>query len=424
MSPFQTLLTALRELALHKFRSGLATLGVIFGVASVMAMLSISEGAKRQTLERIAALGIDNLILRSTRPPRTTTADPSTYDEYRQSMKYGLKRDDLNHIRSTFQGIRYAVGTHDVRRETRFSNGRQAPDVKIIATEPDYLKVTRSSMQRGRFLSDWDEDNKQSVCVIGVEAARKIFAFADPMGQTISIDKDWYEVVGILRNTANLKEAGGDDINNMIFIPMSTSHARYGDLSYSFNAGASDVSSVELDSIILQMEKDEHVDPTSARVRRHLAATHPKPDYEVLVPKDLMNQKAATQRIFTVVMASIASISLLVGGIGIMNIMLANVSDRRREIGTRRALGARRIDIITQFLFEAAALTTLGGAVGVALGYVLSRSISSYADWPVTISPDAIVLGLGVSCVSGLVFGFWPAWQAAKVNPIEALRAL
>ena len=420
MSLFQTLLTALGELAMHKFRSGLATLGVVFGVASVIAMLSIGEGARRQTLERIAILGLDNVILRTIKPPYVVSNDQQ--QESRVS-RYGLTRSDLEHFRTTFAGLRYAVATRNARQEIRPGPGRPPLDLLVLATEPEYLLVTRSKMIRGRFLNASDGESKRMVCVLGVDAARKIFTFAEPIGQSLHVGADYYEVVGLLKNAANLKEAGGDDVNNIIFIPLPTARARYGDLSLQRGTGTFEIANIELDSIMLQLADEDDVAGTARRLQGYVKLAHARKDAELLVPRELMEQKAATQRIFTVVMASIASISLVVGGIGVMNIMLANVSDRRREIGTRRALGARRLDIVRQFLLEASALTTLGGAVGIALGYGLARGISSWAEWPVTITPESIFLGLAVSCLSGLIFGYWPAHQAARVNPIEALRA-
>ena len=420
MNFFETLATALRELALHKFRSGLAALGVIFGVASVMAMLSIGEGARRQTLERIAILGLDNVILRSAKPPKPPA---NSQESEANVLRYGLTRADIAHLRATFPKLRYVIGARNARREIHPGDGRTDLDLPILATEPDYLRVTRSKVKYGRFLIASDETTWRMVCVVGVDAARKIFRFDDPMGKTVNIGGDWFEVVGVLENVANLKDAGGDDINNSVFIPLATSRARYGDLAIQSSAGSFDVQNIELDTIAVQLEDEDDVEGTARRLQTYLRLSHPKKDFDVLVPRELMQQKAATQRIFTVVLASIASISLLVGGIGIMNIMLANVSDRRREIGTRRALGARRLDIIRQFLLEAAALTTIGGSIGVGVGYGLSRGVSTWADWPVVVTPQSILLGLIVSCASGIVFGFWPAYQAAKVNPIEALRA-
>jgi putative ABC transport system permease protein len=188
------------------------------------------------------------------------------------------------------------------------------------------------------------------------------------------------------------------------------------------SSGTYEYANIQLDTIALQLANPADIPATAQRLENYLAHTHKQTDYQLLVPLELLQQKQATQRIFTVVMASIAGISLLIGGIGIMNIMLANIYDRRKEIGTSRALGARRSDILRQFLFESAALTTFGGLAGVILGYALAKVISQYAQWPTIISPTAIVLGLGISSLTGILFGLWPARQAARTNPIEALR--
>jgi putative ABC transport system permease protein len=280
-----------------------------------------------------------------------------------------------------------------------------------------------SGIVAGRFLAPEDGRDRTSVCVLGTEAARKLFAFHDPLGGSVRVGNAWYDVVGVLQNDAAVKAAGGEDINKYVFIPLATAQARYGDVSQTMEAGSYEVTRVELDTIALQMDDADVVLPTARRLETYLSKTHARKDYELLVPMELLQQKAATQRIFTIVMGSIAGISLLIGGIGIMNIMLANVYDRRKEIGTRRALGARRRDILRQFLFEAATLTGLGGLMGAAVGYGLGWGVSRYADWPTAFTPDAAVLGVSVSVLVGIVFGLWPAYQAARVNPIEALRA-
>jgi putative ABC transport system permease protein len=422
MNFYHTLLTALRDLSSHKFRAALATIGIVFGVASVQAMISISEGARRETLARIAILGVDNLIIRSVKPPKEEPRGGDTQQQ-RQIADYGLKRKDLRYIKQSFPGVRHIVGGRNPRREIFSPGVRTRSDITVIATESDYLRITRSSVIKGRWFNWLDEEKKAMICVVGQGVIRKLFEYREPVGSSIRIGNDWFTVIGVLHNSAALKDAGGDDINNQIFIPLTTSHSRYGDISQKSEAGSYEMLNIELDLIAIQLSDEHDVVPTSKRLENYLRLTHKQKDYDLLIPMELMRQKAATQRIFTVVMASIASISLLVGGIGIMNIMLANVSDRRKEIGTRRALGARRVDIVRQFLLEAATLTTLGGLAGVAVGYALARSISYWAQWPTIIEPGTILLSLGVSCVSGLAFGFWPAHQAAKVNPIEALRS-
>jgi putative ABC transport system permease protein len=419
MNIFETLRVALLDLSLHKFRSALATIGIILGVASVEAMISISEGAKQQTIARIEVLGVDNVILRSVKPTQT---DSGASQSARTQAQYGLLRRDLEHIRETFPGIRHIVGIRNTRKTLLNTNGDRL-DVSILATEPDYLHITRSRVQRGRFITPMDQENEAQICVMGSAAARKVCSYNDPIGQSIHIGNDRYLVVGIIENPAALRDAGGDDVNNFIYIPLSTAKARYGDTSSSRGVGTYESVRIELDSIAVQMTDANLVTSTSQRIENFLEKTHKKKDYDLLVPLELIRQKEATQRIWTIVMVVIASISLVVGGVGIMNIMLANVTARRKEIGTRRALGARRADIIYQFLFEAATLTTLGGLAGTAAGYGLARGISHYANWPTVVTATSILLGLGVSCFVGVVFGLWPANEAARVSPIEALRS-
>jgi len=420
MTLYETFRIALLDLALHKFRSALATLGIIIGVASVEAMVSISEGARTEALQRITVLGVDNIMIRSLKP---SAAAPSgggqTVRQY--VLQYGLLRRDLEHLRLGVES-RYAVGSRNMRTKVYTPGGREL-DVTITATEPDYLPLTRSQIQRGRFLTDLDQANYGQVAVLGIQAAQKVFGFDDPIDKSVKIGDNHYRVVGILDNAAALKDAGGDDVNNQIFIPLATARVEYGDYSVQASSGQREVTSVELDAIGLQLADSQQIPAVAARLENYFEHTHKQKDYQFLVPYELLRQKAATQRIFTIVMASIAGLSLLIGGIGIMNIMLANVYDRRKEIGTRRALGARRADILWQFLMESAALTTLGGLAGVALGYLLARAISFYAQWPTLISWPAIALGLAISSAVGILFGLWPARQAARTNPIEALRA-
>lgn len=423
MDLFETIRTALLDLATRKFRSALATLGIMFAVASVLAMISISDGARRETLSRIALLGVDNVIIRSVKPPKPEVAPSSGEQQQQRINEYGLKRRDLAHIRETFTMVRYAIGVKNTRERLYAKTISQQLDLPILATEPEYLLITRSRLLRGRFISETDMADKVNVCVIGSTAARKVFAWMEPIGQSLRIGEDWYNVIGVVHNDSAARDAGGDDISNAIFIPMATAAMRYGDTSMQQSAGSTELSRIELDAIYVQLEDQEAVEPTAARLAHYLSIGRERTDYELVVPLELINQSAATQRVFTIVMASIAGISLLIGGIGIMNIMLANVTERRKEIGTRRALGARRIDIVRQFLVESATLTTLGGLVGLLLGFGLSNLVASYAGWPTYIAPITVFVSLSVSIISGLIFGLWPAWVAANTNPIEALRS-
>ncbi len=421
MMLYETFRIALLDLAMHKFRSALAALGIIIGVASVEAMVSISEGARSEALQRITVLGVDNIMIRSLKPNSAAQAGNSAQSERSYILQYGLLRRDLEHLRQCIDS-RYVVGSRNMRTKVFTPGGREL-DVTIIATEPDYLPLTRSRIQRGRFLNALDQSRYSQVAVLGSQAAQKVFGYTDPIDKTIGIGEVFYRVVGILDNAAALKDAGGDDINNQIFIPLATARIQVGDFAIQASSGQRELTSVELDAISLQLPDSNLVPAVAARLENYFAQTHKQKDYQFLVPYELLRQKAATQRIFTIVMASIAGLSLLIGGIGIMNIMLANVYDRRKEIGTRRALGARRADILWQFLMESATLTTLGGLAGVGLGYALARIISFYAQWPTIISWYSIALGLVISSIVGILFGLWPARQAARTNPIEALRA-
>ena len=435
MNVLETLRLALINLALHKFRSFLAAMGIILGVASVEVMVAIIEGAKEESLNRYVTLGLDNILVQSVKPSKADAAQAPPSDPRRQSYiaEYGLLRKDLAHILATFPQVRYAVGVRDMRSSLYSSHGREL-DLLVCATEPDYLHVTRSGVSRGRFLCDQDGADRKRVCVVGAEAARKLFGFRDPLASSVRIGGQWYNVVGILDNRASLKAAGGEDINNHVFIPLATARALKGDLSIRYQQGSGEAVRVQLDAIAIQMADTDAVVPTAERLRTYLGITHKQKDYQLLVPYDLMKQKKAEADTYAIVMGSIAGISLVVGGIGIMNIMLANVYDRRKEIGTRRALGARRRDILWQFLFEASTLTTLGGLFGAGLGYALGgyqfdrwggQTLITHVTggWPAIFTPWSAPLGMGVSCFVGIVFGLWPAYQAAKVNPIEALRS-
>jgi putative ABC transport system permease protein len=421
---FETILNALRDLRLRKFRSGLATLGIIFAVASVMAMISISDGARRQALDQITKLGLDNIIVRSVKPVKNETQSSSDQRGDQQwVLKYGLKRRDVDHIRETYPMIRRVVPVKALRFPVFVSGIPQQTELSILATNAEYMPATRTRLVQGRFLTPVDETSRERVCVLGTKAARKVFAYNAPMGADVRVSDVWYRVVGIVENEAELKDAGGDDINNSVFIPMSTAYMQHGDITRNYQSGSFETSEVELHSLIVQVTDDNAVLSTAKRLESYFTQGREKKDWQLTVPLQLMKQKAQTQSIFTIVMASIAGISLVIGGIGVMNIMLANVTERRKEIGTRRALGASRRDVILQFLCESAVLTTLGGLVGLGLGWVLADAVSRFADWPTYISPWTVALSLSVSSISGLFFGLWPAHVASQVNPIEALRA-
>ena len=407
------------NLGRHAFRSFLAALGVVLGVGAVVAMLAVSEGAKSEALEQIQAQGIDNIVVRSVRP----SAGAGGSDDKSSVQKYGIRQVDVAHIETTFENIRTIVPVRDMQRDI-YTGGRLT-DIRLMGTHPEFLQVTRSGPgdSRSRFLTGHDGRERKAVCVLGQTAARKLFQYRDPIGETVSISGVSFQVVGLLENTVGAHLGGVYNLNNLVYVPLETANAVYGNLLMRINSRTSrETIGVDVDYLYLTVADLEFIDDTAARLRTYFETKHDRLDYAIRVPYELLRQQEATQRIFTIVMASIAAISLLVGGIGIMNIMLANVYERTREIGTRRAVGARRRDILVQFLAESVVLTGIGGCLGLAVGVGLAALIRVLADMATQITPLSIIISLAVSVLTGITFGTHPAWKAANLDPIEALR--
>ncbi len=389
----------------HAFRSLLAMLGVVLGVAAVVGMLAVSEGARRESIERIQQQGVDNIILHSEKPKANVSGGESIFF-------YGISRDDLAHFNSVFENVKTVVPVVELRK-TIYIDGRPS-DVILVGTTPEFLPISRSrnADSRGRWISDSDRVLSEMVCSVGVDAARQLFGLQDPLGEKITVYGATFRVVGLLENPLRSKLAGKHDINNMVFVDYDT-------LLSIFNR---DFMEVEADYVYVQVENLDYLKNTADRIRTYLSESHELPDYTISVPYELLLTEQATQRVFTVVMGSIAAISLLVGGIGIMNIMLANIYERTKEIGTLRALGAPRRTILIQFLFEAVTLTGLGGLLGVGIGFLIAVLIKHTADMPTIVTPASVIVALTVSVLTGIVFGTHPAWKAASLSPIEALR--
>jgi putative ABC transport system permease protein len=389
----------------HAFRSLLAMLGVVLGVAAVVGMLAVSEGAKRTSIERIRQQGVDNIILHSEKPKANETGGEKIFF-------YGIRREDIAHFRTVFDNVKKVVPIVEFR-QTVYIAGRPS-DIVLVGATPEFLSISRSENadSRGRWLSESDRAVSAMVCSVGVDAARKLFGLDDPLGKTVSVYGATFRVVGLVENPLKSKLAGKFDINNMIYVD-------YDMLLSIFNR---DAIAVEADYVYVQVKDLAYLKNTADRIRAYLGETHSLPDYTISVPYELLLAEQATQRIFTVVMGSIAAISLLVGGIGIMNIMLANIYERTKEIGTLRALGAPRRTILTQFLFEAVALTGLGGVLGVGIGFLIALVIKYFAGMPTVVTPSSVIVALTVSILTGIIFGTHPAWKAANLSPIEALR--
>jgi putative ABC transport system permease protein len=420
----RTVLLGLRNVRLHKLRSFLTVLGIVFGVCSVISMLAIGEGASREVLDQIRALGSQNVIIQSVKPPRDmsggqTRARPGPPT----ALDYGLRYADAERLAETLPNLRVIVPIKSISTNVRFKD--RVEQVNVLGTVPWYPESSSLTVaEGGRFLSPTDLNEKKNVCVLGKALASKLFMYHDPIGQSVRIGMNVYRVVGV----ANEKPSGGEGAQDLpsqsaeAFVPITTLRAFEGDLFFQVNAGSSQSEYVELHELIVQTNSTEEVIPTAQVIEETLAATHRNVDYKLIVPLRLLEQARRTQQIFSIVLGSIAAISLLVGGIGIMNIMLASVSERTREIGIRRALGARQNDIMLQFLIECLILSVGGGIIGMALGAGIPWIVTRFSEMPTVLTPSAFIISFAVSAFVGVVFGLYPARRAAIMDPIDALR--
>ena len=415
-------LMSCHNLLLHKIRSLLTSLGVIFGVGSVIAMLSISEGAKRQSLAQIEAMGIDKIIVYAKKPP-LTGKDETSSSNASITEEYGLTNVDLENIRK-MDNVAHVSTARDARK--RILRGITRVDLVLVSVDPEFLQDSGSSIIQGRWFTPMDFANAANVCVIGKNVKRKMFNLDQSgiLGDNLRVEDGLYRVVGIIENNRGTQFPGINSPNDMILIPSSTSKSTFGSYSLQREGAQARILNLEYDLFIVKVSDVEYIDDTAKRISGYFTKIHHAvKDWDIVVPLDLLRQREQTQNIFTIVMGSIAGISLIVGGIGIMNIMLANVYERRKEIGTRRALGALKLEILSQFLIETVSLTSIGGLLGVGLGVGLSQLVTYFAKWPTIYSPWSIVVSLFISALVGVVFGTYPAWKAAQQNPIDVLRA-
>jgi putative ABC transport system permease protein len=414
----RTVRLGVRSLMLHKLRAILTTLGVLFGVSSVIAMLAIGEGASAEAQEQIRQLGSQNVILRSVKPAEDQVSNQQT-----RVLSYGLTRDDLARARDTFPGVRRVVPLRQLPEEVRYGSRVLRPDV--ISTAPSYREATGRVVSMGRFTNDIDERSVSNVCVLGHEVARYLFPFENPLGEQVKIGPDYFAVIGTLLPRVRLgsdRANPGDEITGEVFIPLSTGRKWFGETLVKRRSGSFEMEEVQLHEIIIEVAHAVNVPMVAAACREMLKRNHNQKDYEVVVPLELLLRAEETKRIFNIVLGSIAGISLLVGGIGIMNVMLATVTERTREIGIRRALGAKRRHIITQFLVETVVLSVGGGILGILLGLLIPVAVERFADMRTIVTPGAPLLAFGISAGIGVIFGLYPAWRAANMDPVEALR--
>jgi putative ABC transport system permease protein len=437
----RTLLLGVKSLMLHPLRSMLTVVGICIGVWAVICLLAIGEGISEQAQKQIEGLGADNIIVRSVKPVNPPGGSSNSF-----ILPYGLLREDYDRIVTTIPTVRSAIPIREMRREIRYRD--RTIDGRLVGCIPEYAEVTRLFVERGHFITDAEVQEKMNHCVLAAKVAERLFPFEDPLDRTIFLQEhdDYYRVVGVLKDRDPTAAIGGSlaaqDFSNDVYIPITTMRARIGDTIVVRRSGSREGQMVELDQITLRIDSVDHVMRTADVVRETLEKNHGDVgDTAVVVPKELLDQARNTRLMFIVFMGFIAGVSLIVGGIGIMNIMLATVTERTREIGIRRALGAKRLDIIRQFLIETVVLSGIGGLAGIVLGYSVKPGVrllrmvaeeyfpslveslpAVVRDMEPIIVPASVPLAFCIAVSIGIIFGIYPAVRAAKMDPIEALR--
>ena len=401
---------AIRGLIDHKFRSFLTMLGIIFGVASVITMLSIGEGAKREAIAKYQDLGVNNIIVREKK------FTDQELEEVRAKFSQGLAIQDANVIKEIVPGVLRTAPQAEINTDVKYAD--KSAKSNVIGITPDFVKMLNYSAEKGDFITEAQYKDNLKVCVLGAGVAATLFRNENPIGKMVKIEDQWLEVVGVLKSKAIFTETVGElaarDLNTDIYVPLTTFLKRF---------TRENVMSSEIQQITIQVENSDRLQETSTLIERFLSRHHfNNSDYNIVIPFELLRQEEKERQIYNFLLGAIAAISLLVGGIGIMNIMLATVMERTREIGIRRSIGARKADIMSQFVSEAVALSITGGIIGVVLGISLSLSVTLFTDVKTYIQPYSIFLAFGFSVLVGISFGYLPAKNAANLKPVDSLR--
>ncbi len=407
---------AWKTLWLHRLRSLLTVVGILLGVGSVVTTLAVVEGASQDAQARIRRLGSRNILLTSVQP---TTSEDATKGR-QHVLEYGLKRVDVERIRQTVPGVLRVVPRRDIPEEVRF--GPRKFPATIASTVPEYADVSALRLERGRFIVNADVREQRAVCVLGSELATRLFLSSDPLGRLVWAGPLAYKVVGVLAGRGDSPGGALVDVDAALFLPLTTMNERYGSVISNRTTGSFSLQRVELHRVVVEAQSLEAVPEIAVALRAMVERWYPKGDVRLTVPLELLREAQETKRIWTIVGSIIAAISLVVGGIGIMNIMLASVMERTREIGIRRAVGARRSHIVTQFLAETVLLSAAGGAIGLLLGVGGPPLLSHFFGMPTVVTPWSLVIAFGISAAIGVVFGIYPAARAAALDPVEALR--
>ncbi len=429
----------LQNLRLHKLRSFLTSLGIILGVGAVIVMVAIGEGTKNEALRDIQALGATNIIIRSIRPPESQSFSS---EERSFIASYGIVREDLRRLRHFVEDAVQIVSIKAVGDEMSYKSHRMAS--QAFGTSPGLIEVASLRVDRGRYISDEDMEQRTNVAVIGDQVARQFFPLEDPLGKEFRIGERLFRVIGVLHPVGLAGGTGsalvGRDLNRDVHIPITTAELEFGDTVFRRQTGSFSGEEVQISEIYVTAEATDTVLDTAKRVTRIMAAGHDDlGDVEIIVPWELLENVKKTQLVWNIVLITIAAISLLIGGIGIMNIMLASVTERTREIGIRRAMGATRRHIIAQFLVETGTLSSVGGVLGIMLGVGGSVAIGRFIPWLLSqpafskivtseiqlateVTGWSIIASFIVAAAVGLIFGLYPAMIASRQDPIVALR--
>jgi len=411
---WRSLKLGMKSLLLHKLRSGLTVLGIVFGVAAVISMLAVGEGSSRKAQRQFADMGATNIIIRSVKPPEETQAGGGRRPSL---LTYGLTYSDYERLLATVPTIKRALPIREIR----------SLEARIVGTTHEFADFTRLTIDKGRFLTPSDDERFENFAVLAAETAKVLFPYENPLEKSVKLGSDYYTVIGVTRPrtaTAGIGSSlAAEDFNKDVYIPLNTCRLRFGEKIIDSRPGSFSIEETQLSQITLQVHAIEEVRRTDPIIRATIEPKHPKMDVAFVVPYDLLMQAQATARQFSIILGTIASISLLVGGIGIMNIMLATVTERTREIGIRRALGAKRKDITQQFLIETIVLSGVGGVLGVCIGIGIPEILRYFAkDQEPVVTLQSVLLAFGISVGIGILFGLYPARRAAMMDPIEALR--
>ena len=406
----ENLRVAFNGLIDHKVRSFLTMLGIIFGVASVIAMLSIGEGAKREAIKKFQQLGVNNIIIRD------KDLSDEELETARAKFSQGLSLEDVEAIKNIVPQVENIAPQAEKSSDVKYQD--KSVKSNLIGITPEFSKILNYSTELGSFITQDHYDRQLKVCVIGSDIAAKFFYVNDPIGQSIKIDDQWLEVIGVLKSKSLFTETVGElasrDLNSDIYIPLSTFNGRF--------EKEKELAS-ELKQITVKVKDSKNITKIAEIIENLVSRHHfENQDFSIVIPVELLKQEEKERRIYNILLGSIAAISLLVGGIGIMNIMLATVMERTREIGVRRAIGAKRDAILSQFITEALVISITGGIIGVLFGLSLSLSITLFTEITTSVTLYSVVIAFLFSVIVGVTFGYLPAKKAANLRPIESIR--